>query len=95
MERTYLKVEWKHDIEGEPVLLFSELDGDRMELRKIEVYRDGRADRADFQGRSGSTKLSIEPLPSIGDIASDPQFIPESITREEFESLWVQGNSHT
>ena len=68
MDHTYLKVEWKHDIDDEPVMLYSELDDHRMELRKVEIYRDGRADTADRESRSGTTKLSIEPLPPIDEI---------------------------
>jgi len=88
MECTYLRVEWIHDSDDEPVLLFSELDRDRMELRKIEIYRSGRADRCDQQSRSGTTMLSVEPIPAIEEIASDSQFLPVEIARQEFESVW-------
>lgn len=39
----YIKVRWIHDHEDEPILLYSELDHDRFELRKVEVYEDGSA----------------------------------------------------
>ncbi|WP_409999431.1 DUF6881 domain-containing protein [Gimesia chilikensis] len=61
----YLKVEWLHRNDEYPILLFSELDEDRMEIRKIEQYRDGKFCFADHGRATGDTKLSFEPLPSI------------------------------
>ncbi len=37
----YIRVKWNHLFSDEPVLLFSELDDARWEVRKIEVFRDG------------------------------------------------------
>jgi len=36
----------------------------------------------------GDVFLSLKPVPPIEEIACDPQFIPEAITAEEFESIW-------
>lgn len=38
----HLKVRWIHTHVDEPVLLMSELNSDRYEVRKVEVYADGR-----------------------------------------------------
>ena len=86
----YIKVKWLHELPDEPVLLVSELDCDRMELRKVEVYRDGRSDAAHADMATGSTKLSIEPIPSSDEIQSDDQFVVELISATEFEALWEQ-----
>lgn len=92
----YLKVNWKHDFADDPVLLVSELDDERMELRKVEVYRDGRVDIADANTTTGSTRLSIEPIPTEQEIESDEQFVVEPITGHEFEQLWNQSlQAHT
>jgi hypothetical protein len=32
----YLKVVWVHDLPGEPVLLYSEVDDEGWEIRKVE-----------------------------------------------------------
>ncbi len=84
----YLKVHWEHSFESEPVLLFSELSADRNEVRKVEVYRDGRADFADKATSSGTTRLSKEPIPLVEEIATDPQFRPCEIDAVEFEFQW-------
>ena len=37
---TYIKVQWIHNFEDEPILLYSELDSMRNEVRKVEVYKN-------------------------------------------------------
>jgi hypothetical protein len=86
--RRYLRVLWKHSFASEPVELLSELDEARFELRKIEIFRDGQKGYASSTESERGTGLSLEPIPSLADIASDPQFLPEEISREEFELAW-------
>jgi hypothetical protein len=85
----YIKVRWIHSDPDEPVWLYSELNDDMWEIRSIEIFPDGTKGFADDAEAVGTTKLSIEPLPSLKDIASDPQFIPEEITHQEFEGAWA------
>ena len=86
--RTYIKVKWIHNLDNEPCLLYSELDGDFWEKRKVEVFTDGSAAFASEDERFGDTDLSIEPLPSLEEIGADPQFEPELISAAEFEEVW-------
>lgn len=86
----YVKVKWIHDLPDEPVTLYSELNDDMWETRKVEVYADGRTDFAYGEAQSGSTKLGIEPYPPLEEIAADPQFKPAVISAEEFETVWKQ-----
>ena len=37
----YILVEWEHELEDEPYQIYSELDGDRRETRRVEFYRNG------------------------------------------------------
>lgn len=83
----YLRVEWHHRYLNEPVLMFSEIC-DGIEVRKIEIYRDGRMDYADRVKESGSTHLSATPMPPIEEIAAKPEFSPAEIEPDEFEALW-------
>ena len=55
----YLKVEWLHSNDQYPILLFSELDEDRMEIRKVEQYRDGKFCFADHERATGDTQLIL------------------------------------
>jgi hypothetical protein len=84
----YIDVEWRHELPLEPVRLVSELDRFRMEVRKLEFFRDGSVGRAWGEGSSLGTDLSTEPVPSIDQINGDGQFRAKAIDDTEFERLW-------
>ena len=84
----YLKVEWIHEWDGEPMIIYSEMDSRRNEVRKIEVFRDGQIGYAIGEIAQGGTYLSETPLPSLQNIASDQQFRPHVITQQDFERVW-------
>ena len=85
---SYLKVHWRHDSEKQPVAFYCELDGDRMEVRKVELFADGSLTYAYEKGASGSTLLAPLPMPTIEDLSNSPNYDPSEITREEFEDVW-------
>jgi hypothetical protein len=93
MRSSYLKVEWKHSFSDEPVLLYSELDGDRWELRKVEIFPDGKMGYAGPGVAVGGTKLGLVPVPSFERIAADPEFEPVVIARLEFETVWAKATA--
>src|SRR5438105_11139528 len=84
----YLHVQWVHDHPDEPVEVYSEIKEDGWEVRKIELFPEGSVGYAAPAEGMGPTMLSVEPLPPLEEIASDPQFKPVEISREEFERLW-------
>ena len=86
----YIRVKWNHKHQDEPVLLYSELDAERWEKRKVEVFRDGRCGYASADESCGSTQLGEEPIPPLAEIASDPQFEPVEIVEQEFEEVWAK-----
>ena len=86
---TYLRVRWLHDHAAEPVLLLSELDDDRWEVRKIEVFRDGTQGYASASEGDGRSLLGKLPVPSLEEIGADPEFEPVSINASEFEAAWA------
>ena len=89
MTRTYFACRWQHDLPDEPVELYGELDEQRWQLRKVEVFRDGRTvilGPNDIE--QGATALDEAPVPPFSEIAADPQFEPREITAEEFEAIW-------
>ena len=83
----HLRVRWRHHFAEEPIILISEVVDGR-EVRKVEVYRDGRIDYADQSVATGSTMLSTTAFPDLEEIAAQDEFMPESITSEEFEQYW-------
>jgi hypothetical protein len=90
----YLDVRWLHSDPRDPVRLVSELDAENRELRKLEVYGDGRVHFASKQRASGSTRLSEEPLPSLAEISGQAEFEGKEIDAELFESLWREHVPH-
>ena len=85
---TYIRVTWKHDHRDFPVTLYSELDDQRWEIRKVEVFRDGRMGYASANEAAGGTMLGLVPVPYLSEIARDPEFEPVAITSGEFEEIW-------
>ncbi len=86
----YIRVEWVHSDPNEPILLYTEIDANRFETRKVDLFADGRIGFAcDGEATlSLGTDLSPEPLPTVEEIASDPEFRAARIAREEFEEVW-------
>jgi len=90
---SYQKVLWHHDLPSEPVALYSEIDSG-FEIRKVDVYRDGRHDYADRWHSSGTTILGEKMMPGAAEINQDPEFSATIITGTEFERVWrraIQG----
>jgi hypothetical protein len=90
MTTRHIKVSWKHSDIEEPVELYSELDDVRWEIRKVEVFRNGALGYACHSVSRGGTFLGLTPIPSLAEIARDPQFEPVEIVRNEFEDIWLR-----
>jgi len=84
----YIAVQWHQNCPDDPVEMLSEIDDAGWEQRKVEIFADGRRDYADKSEQKGSTELGLSPIPSLAEIAADPQFTPREISREEFETSW-------
>jgi hypothetical protein len=86
----YIKVSWKHDDPHMPRFLYSELDGERWEIRKVEVFPDGSLGYADRSTSLGKTLLGLITIPTLMQIAAMPEFEPVAITKDEFEAVWLR-----
>ncbi|MDQ0198242.1 DUF6881 domain-containing protein [Neobacillus ginsengisoli] len=84
----YIYVEWIHNFIDDPVILISEIDENRFEKRKIEIYKNGKIGFAYNNVKVMGTRLSTEPMSSLNDISSDSQFSPKVITKDVFEKYW-------
>lgn len=88
MSAHYIRVAWKHQEASEPIVLYSELDARRHELRKVEVFLDGRMGYACRAFERGGSRLAKMAMPALAELALDPQFEPHEITAREFEAAW-------
>lgn len=89
----YIKIQWLHNTKMDPTLLLSELDDDRYEIRKIEVFLDGRIGFASDMESSGGTFLGEKPIPELEEIALDSQFVPLACNANVFEQAWQLAKS--
>jgi hypothetical protein len=89
----YIEVTWIHEAESDPILLLSEVDEERYETRKVEVFRDGSLNYAGCVGSTGATFLGEFPIPDIVEINLDGQFSAKEVTREEFEEWWKRATA--
>jgi hypothetical protein len=60
----------------------------RWEQRKVEIYRDGRMGFANKEQEYFGSTLGLAQVPSIEEIAAQPEFEPSAMGREEFETVW-------
>ena len=84
----YIKTDWLHDFPDEPKCIYSELDSERYEVRKVEVFPDGTFGTASNEGSVKDTFLSELPIPSLEKIANDEEFNPLEISQNDFEVIW-------
>jgi hypothetical protein len=89
---SFIAVRWLHSNPHEPIELFSELDSERRERRKVELFADGRLQYADARSNA---MLGLIPVPPLDEIAADAQFVPRVISAEEFEAVWAAAHKGT
>ena len=81
-------MKWIHSNSEYPILLVSELDESRMELRKLEYFKTGNVGIASRKKSSHGTILAKEPVPHLNEINQDRQFQGTEISKTDFESQW-------
>ncbi|HEX4302917.1 MAG TPA: hypothetical protein VHZ78_08990 [Rhizomicrobium sp.] len=90
VKTSYLYVQWKKPQLGEASHLYSELDRERYELRKVEIFNDGRRGFADANEEFGGTRLGETAVPTLEELAGDPDFDAKAITADEFQRQWLK-----
>ena len=86
----YLYIKWIHKEPGNPVHLYSEIGDDDYEVRRVELWANGRKGYANADEEVGGTALSIMPVPSLKDIAAQPEYQPKEIDAEDFHKIWLK-----
>ncbi|WP_341868998.1 DUF6881 domain-containing protein [Saccharomonospora piscinae] len=80
---------WSHNLPGEPNWILSELDKDGYEVRKVQIYRDGRCEWTDAQHETSNIGLSEVPFPDVSEISGQPEFDAVGISCQYFENVWA------
>lgn len=85
----YIKTQWIHSSPDYPVWLYSELDADRWEVRKVEIFADGQIGFASSTEHTGDTRLGDQRVPPIAQINANADFECNVIDKDEFERIWA------
>lgn len=73
------------------MVIYEELDDDRLELRKVHEYADGHLSRTESINDS-DTSLSWVPVPQEEEINLDPKFSAEAMSADEFQQVWLKAS---
>ena len=71
-------------------MLYSEIDSERREVRRVEVFRDGRKGYASRFESDGVTRLAEKPHPEPDETLDNPELELIEIEKEEFERVWSE-----
>lgn len=88
----YFSSIWIHDNIEDPILFASEVGDDQYEIRKIEIWIDGRVGWADTSNHSANTRLGKAEVPSTNEINQGKEFIAKDITNIDFDRFWEMKN---
>ena len=93
----YLKVSWSHSHSDEPELIFYEVDlaHDRQCLRSIELFADSSIKSINNLYEQA---IEITPIPALNEINQGiwgEELTATTISQEEFNSLFAQGQLST
>jgi len=91
----YIKVKWVHNFADEPIWLYGELDAERWEVRKVEIFPDGSYGYASKSNAVRDTQLGLLQTPSNEEIAKGSQFEVFEIAKVEFEEVWLKAISNS
>lgn len=86
----YLFVEVHNEPDDIPVKTYHEMDDSRLELRRVEIFRNGTVGWASEHNSTGNTHLTWEPIPTFEYIAANKNFSPKVIFAAEFNDLWLK-----
>ncbi len=80
----YYKTIWYHKNEYDPIIMYSEIDKQRFETKRLEIFRTGEV--AFFDSRT-PLELSETPFPTnFDEINSTNEFFVSEISLEDFEN---------
>jgi hypothetical protein len=84
----YIRCRWMSENREGLRMTFSELDGERWEVRRVEVFLDGRVSCADVHGSYGTTELAKNPIGEPEATVDNQEYEIAELTRAEFEAVF-------
>ncbi len=89
----YMRIDWNHDFDDEPVTMFLEIDNNQFERRRLEIFRDGSTGLAESVEDHGRTQLGWLEVPPAEEISAEAGFSAKIISKTDFENVWRAANS--
>lgn len=80
----YIDVLWHIDDDEEPYRLISEIGLDNFEVRKIDLFRNGKVGFASKDTNTSNTMLGTVEVPTLEEINTDDEFDGKHISAAEF-----------
>lgn len=90
----YIQVDWIHNYPDDPTRLYSEVGDDGYEIRRIDIYRDGRTERVSEDTQDEYNFLNPQVYPSLEELNSKDEWDEtkaQEITKDDFETVWANG----
>lgn len=84
----YLHVTWRHDLPHQPTDIYTEVDDEHWESRKVEVFADGRIQYSDGVDSTGNTDLSDVRSQMPGEAPDNDVLATTAIDEATFEHMW-------
>ena len=89
----YFKVHWVHSFEDEPEYIYSEIDEEGYETRKIELFKNGK--HILYSDHINSDRLTEGKYPSLTELnygnEAETMHTAE-ISNDEFTMIWLKYN---
>ena len=86
----YVLIDWVHDEIDEPAHIYSELDQDRREVRRVEFYTNGLCFSCGAE-RGNLDALRREPFPTdLRELCTEEGMTAHAITPMLFYEVWSQ-----
>lgn len=93
-KKTFLKIEFiNYNSSDLCDFTYSEIGEDRYEIRKIDIWKNGKIEFAFDDIEYGNTFLGIEPMPSLEVLNYEDKWgktIAQEISFKEFEQVWEE-----
>lgn len=87
----YVRIDWLHEHESDPYLIYSEIGLDGYERRKIQFYKSGSIGFAIDEIEYNGAGLSEKPFPPLQELNAKDEWdeiVSVETNKSEFENIW-------
>lgn len=89
LDMKYIKIHWKHNFPADPEFIYSEIDEDGYEVRKVEIFKNGTS--IVYSDKINPDGLAEGEYPSLSDLTFEEDvesMTATEINKDEFCKIW-------